>query len=205
MTMQYQVIKSEEIAYRHDFPLLCNARGYEDAVEVGVDLGVFARLFLDRFQGSWLLLIDPYLPYAEIPHDRSLDAATALQALSPHHGRFRFIRDRSPEVIASVLTFIQKPEFVYIDGSHDEFDVYQDIKAWWDIVPNHGMVAGHDYDEQHPGVMASVNRFAEERGLVVRLTMGDKIASWYCYRYEPEFLHQRLYVEGTLHNPHYRP
>jgi hypothetical protein len=193
--MAYRIIRSEEIAYRHDFALLCNARGYRDAVEVGVDLGVFARSFLDRFEGSWLLLVDPY--------DRSLDAQTAIQALAPHHGRFRFIRDRSPEAIDAVLKLIRSPGFVYIDGSHDEFDVWEDIKAWYGVLSDDGMIAGHDFDDDHPGVVSAVTRFAEERGLVVRLTHEESSPrSWYCYKREPAELYQRLYLESKISNFH---
>ena len=35
--MSFAVEPSPEISTRHDFPLLCNARGYKDAVEIGTD------------------------------------------------------------------------------------------------------------------------------------------------------------------------
>lgn len=204
--MPFAIIKSEEVACREDFALLANARGYIDAVEVGVDMGVFAKAFLDRFKGNWLLLVDPYKPLADRPYDRILDAQTALQALAPHHGRFRFIRDRSPEVIGFVLTIVKPPGFVYIDGSHEEFDVYEDIKAWYGAVSDDGMIAGHDFDDDHPGVVASVKRFAEEKGLVVRLTHEESSPrSWYCYKREPIDLHKRLYTEAKIPNPYRLP
>lgn len=201
--MPFLIEPSVEIAYRHDFALLCNARGYVDAAEVGVDQGVFARAFLDRWEGSAMMLVDPYAPYSECPYDRTIDAMVAVQALAKHHGRFRFIREASPEAIQSVLHFIQPPGFVYLDGSHDEADVTRDLKAWWGILPPDGMMAGHDFDAEHPGVMAAVESFARERELVVRLTH-EKTSppSWMIYRSEPATLFQRLFTEGEVNNPH---
>lgn len=199
----FSIEPSTEIAYRHDFALLCNARGYVDAVEVGVDQGVFARAFLDRWEGYWLMLVDPFYAYGEMPYDRTIDAMVAVQALAKHHGRFRFIREQSPEAIQSVLRFIKAPEFVYIDGSHEIDHVMRDILAWWDVIPGHGMLAGHDFDAEHPGVMAAVEGFARARGLIVRLTHEvTSPKSWYVYRTQPKTLFQRLFTEGEIANPH---
>ena len=199
--MSFVVEPSPEISTRHDFSLLCNARGYKDAVEIGTDQGVFARQFLDRFNGHWLFCVDPYRPHPEFPYDRTIDAMVAVQALAPHLGRFRFVRMKSVEAVPVVRTFIT-PEFVYIDGSHVEADVAADLAAWWDVLPPYGMLAGHDYDAAHPGVVAAVNRFAQERDLCVRLTHEtDFPPSWYAYRTEPETLMIRLFRSGSEPNP----
>jgi hypothetical protein len=201
--MPYAVMQSEEISHRGDFCLLANARGYLDAVEVGVDIGVFARTFLDRFKGHWLLLVDPYCQTTERPYDRILDAYTAVQGLSHHHGRFRFIRDRSPEAIPAVLSLIKPPGFVYIDGSHEESDVAEDLREWWKIIPDDGMIAGHDFDDAHPGVMSAVKGFAEKRDIVVRLTHEtESPPSYYFYKNEPKTLHRRLYIECDIPTPY---
>jgi hypothetical protein len=203
--MPFAIIPSEEIAYRHDFPLLCNARGYQDAVEVGVDYGVFAADFLRRFEGHWLFLVDPYERCPEFDTDRTLDAMVAAQALMPYHGRFRFIRKPSPEAIPFVCGLIS-PSFVYIDGSHAEPDVYADIRSWWGVIPETGAIAGHDFDPLHPGVCAAVERFAREEDVVVRITSreaGDFPPSWYIYRTEPETLHVRFFDSRDIPNPHH--
>lgn len=199
--MSFAVEPSPEISTRHDFALLCNARGYKDAVEIGTDQGVFARQFLDRFNGHWLLCVDPYRPHHEFPYDRTIDAMVAVQALAPHLGRFRFVRMKSIEAVPVVRSFVS-PEFVYIDGSHEEDDVTADLTAWWDVLPPHGMIAGHDYDPAHPGVVAAVDRFARERDCVVRLTQEtDFPPSWYIYRTEPETLMIRLFRSTAEPNP----
>jgi hypothetical protein len=200
--MAFSIEPSVEIAHRGDFSLLANARGYVDAVEVGVDLGVFACEFLSRFKGHWLYLIDPYEPYADMPYDRTVDAYVAALALQPFHGRYRFIRAASPDAIPIVQRFI-KPEFVYIDGDHREESVARDLAAWWEILPSHGMLAGHDHDELHPGVTSAVEKFARERDVVVRVTSERGCPpSWYIYRSEPSHLIKLYFDSGEVANPH---
>jgi hypothetical protein len=194
---------STEIATRYDFPLLANARGYLDAVEVGTDQCVFARDFLSRFRGNWLICVDPYAPHEEFPYDRIGDMIVAANALAPYHGRFRIVRGRSPEAVPWVCTFVA-PAFVYIDGAHDEASVTADLEAWWDVIPDGGMLAGHDWDEAHPGVTGAVERFARERELVVRLTQEPAFPpSWYVYKGgEPAVLYHRFFRDGESPNPH---
>lgn len=202
--MAFEIIPSEEVSHRCDLSLLCNARGYKDVVEIGVDQGVFARDFLSRFAGNWVYLIDPYDSATEFPFDREGDLMAAVLALAPYHGRYRIVRGRSPQVIPFIKGLIT-PEFVYIDGAHDEASVRADLEAWWDVLPEHGCLAGHDHDPLHPGVVASVERFARERQLVVRLTH-ETIAppSFYIYKREPETLLRRLFLSDEIPNPRYR-
>ncbi len=198
--MGFAVIPSEEISHRVDFALLANARGYLDAVEVGVDTGIHARDFLARFNGNWLIGVDPYAPFAEFPYDRTGDLMSATLALMPFLGRFRIVRGRSPDCIPWVRSVVS-PDFVYIDGSHEERDVFADLEGWWGAIPPHGMIAGHDYDGTHPGVCSAVDRFARDRGLVVRLTHEPVTPSWYMYKTEPETLKINLFRHDELPNP----
>jgi hypothetical protein len=198
--MGFDIIPSVEISHRCDFAILADARGYVDAVEIGTDLGIWAREFLSRWHGHWLYLVDDYGPHEAVPLPREVDRMTAQIALAPFHGRYRFIDGRSPEVIPVVLTFI-RPSFVYVDGSHDEDDVYADLKAWWDVLPAGGMLAGHDFDPAYPSVMAAVERFAREEGVAVRLTAEPTGRSYYMYRVEPRTLVHRFFRSGEGPNP----
>lgn len=202
--MGFEVIPSDEIAHRYDFSLLANARGYRDAVEVGTDLGRFAADFLARFRGHWLVSVDPYEPFPEQPYDRLGDLLTAAVALAPFHGRHRFVRAPSPDCIPFVTSFTS-PQFVYIDGAHDHDSVTADLEGWW-AVPSVELLAGHDFDPEHPGVVRAVERFARARGLAVRLTHeADAPPSWYVYRREPERLAVNLFRAADEPNPRARP
>jgi len=73
-------------------------------------------------------------------------------------------------------------QFVYIDGCHLYESVKKDLEAWWLLVEDGGILAGHDYDKTHPGVIRAVDEFAVKHGLTVYLTTRDHPASWYTYK-----------------------
>jgi hypothetical protein len=51
-------------------------------------------------------------------------------------------------------------DMVYLDGSHDHDSVRQDLQAWWPKLKDGGIIAGHDYSEQHfPGLVQAVDDF----------------------------------------------
>lgn len=199
----FTVIPSEEIAYRSDFSLLCNARGIRQAVEVGTDRGIFARDFLRRWDGDELFLVDDYEEYAELPYDRSGDLMVAALALQPFHGRYRFIMAHSLKAAGDldVMPWFN-PGFVYIDAAHHYEAVRADLAAWWERLGTHGILAGHDFDDTHPGVVRAVREFAEERDLCVRLT-DEPLASWYVYKTEPQHLMRRFFDNATVPNTRY--
>jgi hypothetical protein len=66
-----------------------------------------------------------------------------------------------------------KPDLVYIDASHEEEDVYADLKLSFPMVEK-GIVFGHDYD-WCAGVKGAVDRFAHENNL----TLESKAAFWF--------------------------
>lgn len=48
-------------------------------------------------------------------------------------------------------------DFVYLDAGHDYADVHKDIDAWRLKVKSGGILAGHDYTVEFPGVIQAVN------------------------------------------------
>jgi hypothetical protein len=58
-----------------------------------------------------------------------------------------------------------RAELIYIDGSHEEEDVYGDLSDYWDLLSPSGVLFGDDY--AWTGVKLAVDRFADERQLVV--------------------------------------
>lgn len=78
-----------------------------------------------------------------------------------------------------------KPDIVLIDGSHDEEDVLQDLRAWWKCARPGGIIMGDDWCTSWPGVITAVNRFCAEKGIDVT-AVG---VSWMLERRPPpEFL-----------------
>jgi hypothetical protein len=54
-------------------------------------------------------------------------------------------------------------ELIYLDASHEEDDVYQDVVGYWNILKPGGIMFGDDWNSY--GVRPAVERFARERGL----------------------------------------
>lgn len=63
-----------------------------------------------------------------------------------------------------------RADLVYIDGSHEENDVYADLTYYWQICRPGGVVFGDDLDWS--GVRAAVTTFARENGLEPRVRDG---------------------------------
>jgi predicted O-methyltransferase YrrM len=58
-------------------------------------------------------------------------------------------------------------DLVFLDASHDEPAIAADIAAWWPTLRPGGILAGHDYRDDHPGVVAAVDRAATQHGLTL--------------------------------------
>lgn len=185
-----RVERSSEIWHRGDFALLCEWRRLYRVVEVGVDRGEFAQCFLSR---SWncelYLAVDAYEIYPEMPWPRDGDFQMACKKLEPYRAA-KIVRGASVEVAASIAAiteskfYSEKFGFVYLDGAHDKPSVAMDIEAWWPLVADNGILAGHDWEMKsgdHPGVKEAVLEFAESHDLIVYLTHDDP-KSWYVYK-----------------------
>lgn len=163
---------------RIDFAALCNYRGIIRAVEVGTDRGIFARDYLQKWHGELLVCIDPWQPYPHMPHDRLGDLLIASAVLAPFADRVRLMRCTSGEAARYLGQW--EPGFVYIDGDHGHEAVADDMRLWWDLLPDGGILAGHDYTTEAPGVIRAVDEFACARSLAVQLTDDyNSPASWW--------------------------
>ncbi len=57
------------------------------------------------------------------------------------------------------------PDMIYVDASHDEESVYQDLSDWFPLVRERGVMCGDDWDIQE--VRTAVSRFATENNLMI--------------------------------------
>lgn len=48
-------------------------------------------------------------------------------------------------------------DFIFIDAAHDYVSVKKDILAWLPKLKKDGVIAGHDYTDDHPGVIKAVD------------------------------------------------
>lgn len=182
------ILPSPEIWHRNDFADLCNWRKLWTAIEVGVDRGEFSQAFLNYWRGHNFIGIDNYEPHADMPWNRDGDFQVACLRYERHAQRAKLIKAHSVQFAKQLEAsrpqfFGGKPtQFVYIDGAHDYESVAADLAAWWPVVSPDGILAGHDYDDDHPGVMRAVQEFADRENVTVYLTTHDSPPSWYAYK-----------------------
>jgi SAM-dependent methyltransferase len=70
--------------------------------------------------------------------------------------------------LAAAATFQPSSvDLVFLDASHDEAAITADIAAWWPTLRPGGILAGHDYRDDHPGVVAAVDHAATQHGLTL--------------------------------------
>ena len=58
-------------------------------------------------------------------------------------------------------------DLIFIDASHDEEDVYADLRAYWKLLQGGGVMCGDDWHPGWQGVVNSVKRFAQENGIEI--------------------------------------
>ncbi len=179
-----EIKKSELVGNRADLARLADVKHLITAVEVGTDRGIFAREFLQRWHGEMLFCVDTWEAYSEMPWDRQGDLLLASAVLAPFADRVRIIRGHSGTVVkyfGHVAGFPKSIDLVYIDAAHDYESALADIRAWWPIVREGGILAGDDFDEEHAGVKQAVMQFAEENELArIDLTTDyNRGDSWY--------------------------
>ncbi len=155
-------------------------------IEVGSWKGASAATMADAMASENLpgkiLCIDTWLGALEFWADQS-DPERFL-ALERQHGYpsvyYRFLanvchRGHSRRIVpfpihssAAALWLMRtdlRADMIYIDGSHEEEDVYQDLLDYHPLLRPGGKIFGDDWDWS--GVRAAVERFAQEERLTV--------------------------------------
>lgn len=64
-----------------------------------------------------------------------------------------------PSHVAAGFFPFNSIDLVFLDASHDEESLTNDLKVWYPLVKPGGTIAGHDYVGGWPGVVAAVNNF----------------------------------------------
>lgn len=162
-------------------------------VEVGSFLGASARHFAaalnrERIDGV-VICVDTWLgeqvlwnnaewrPHLRIAHGRP-EYYQAFMANAVASGLWPYLCPLpmpSPNAARYLASRGVTADLVYIDGSHDQGDVYHDLALYWSLVLRPGgVMLVDDYDLSYPGVMNDVDRFVSERSLT-RHTDGLKV------------------------------
>lgn len=103
----------------------------------------------------------------EFAHPRTFIAFLRQVGIAGHHDRVVPHRGFSTVVAASWRA--DRPiGLLYVDGSHLERDVVDDLRAWSRHLAPGAVIACDDYDTpRNPGVKIAVDRFAAETGRTI--------------------------------------
>jgi predicted O-methyltransferase YrrM len=130
--------------------------------EIGVWLGETSYFFSQFFPEAHLYLIDPWKPskqYLENGHGPSLIqqeydwARQNVYRLFQNNSQVSILQKTSHEALNLVPNHL---DLAFIDGDHSYEAVKHDIQNWKKKVRPGGILAGHDYHSDFPGVVLAV-------------------------------------------------
>lgn len=141
------------ITTRQDFGILLNNMGLlGDGVEVGTQVGIFAEMILEKWNGAQLYCVDPWRHLEDYDdlinktdEDRNCDMQLTDMRLKRFDTRYSLVQQRSLDAVRFFGD--NSLDFVYIDGNHWRPHVDRDLQAWWEKVKPGGILAGHDYSD----------------------------------------------------------
>ncbi len=148
------------------------------AVELGVAEGCFSAELLAHRNIRHLYSIDAWA--GDRRHDNR-EYVRATKSLSRFGGRSTVMRMRFAKALQAFSD--GGLHLVYVDGyAHTGEDDGRIIRDWWPKVAQGGVLAGHDYCQKWPRVVAEVDRFAADNRLDVTVIPADAASgypSWY--------------------------
>ena len=133
--------------------------------EIGVDKGKNAFEIYHYLLPKMLYLIDPYNNFIDIDSGEIIGEAQYLMAKErlKNCPDIEFIKDISSNAVKRFKD--NELDFVYIDASHSFNDIWRDINLWYPKVKIGGILAGHDYCDEHWQIQKAVNLFCQQHRL----------------------------------------
>jgi len=152
---------------RTDLYDVMNSLGcFKIGAEIGVMRGVNALAMLQRIEGSFLNLIDPWTLYGNWKDQEKIDRryTTTLRRMGQYSERVNIIKKTSMEAVGDFKD--ESLDFVYIDGFHEFDAVMSDLIFWVPKVRPGGIIAGHDYyNFWRAGVVTAVDAYVKGHGI----------------------------------------
>ena len=145
--------------------------------EVGVWTGDLSEVILAYLKPKELYLLDAWAAYPDYIKElksRNFNGEYLKQEIwddmyygvcdrFKNNNNVKIIRSMSGEDIRGVKD--KELDWAYLDASHAEQYVYNDLFAWWPKIKDGGILCGHDF--LFPGVPLALDQFSREMGLVV--------------------------------------
>ena len=151
--------------------------------ELGVCLGDFSACLLEQIDPEQLFLVDVW-QHIDLGYKDKLMAHDGIQLKRYRSVVRRFGLDPRVKIIRDLSVAIQELlppnylDWIYIDGDHSYHGCRGDLAAAAKVVKPDGVIMGHDYDTDHPGVIQAVTEFTAQRDYHLVLLTDEKCASY---------------------------
>lgn len=140
-------------------------KGSLRVIEIGCAAGHNASDILTKLDVLEFYAVDPYecasADYHDYPDSRLIwmrkQAETRLQK---YQTKVNWIKQLSTEAVDN---FSGEFDFVYVDGDHSYEAVLQDLRKYYGLVVQGGVIAGHDIDQ--PEVLRAFFEFISENNI----------------------------------------
>ncbi len=134
--------------------------------EVGCYAGESTKLFLESNKITKLYAIDIWddkignLGKINPNHDFTIVERTFDENMS------KFNIEKLKMSLQEAIDFLPLLDFIYIDANHDYEFVKDDIINALKKMKTNGIISGHDYNNESPGVVKAVNEFFDKPDIV---------------------------------------
>jgi len=152
--------------------------------EIGVFEGSFSKIINEFLTPINLHLIDIFegtvcsgdkdgnnLKWANLDHELNV-----LKNYFKHQKSVELHKGKSADVLKKFSN--DYFDIIYIDGDHSYEGVMIDLKLAREKVKNGGLISGHDYTLEMPGVIRAVNDFVDDYNLKIDFITLDKFPSF---------------------------
>lgn len=133
---------------------------YRRGVEIGVKEGRFISYILNTNKNLQMIAVDPW--EAQPNSNENYSEWDFDSIFKQYRNRIKPFKQRVLEMRmysgkASKLIDDESVDFVFIDAQHDYDSVKHDIDCWFPKIRRGGLICGHDYEPNFPGVVKAVN------------------------------------------------
>jgi cephalosporin hydroxylase len=146
-------------------------------VEIGSRIGGSAKIILDHaHQTINLYCIDEEWKHLNgehiVEHSSMIELVSLFPEILDHNSTYSYtkvilhnysnvtlIPASSPD---DLQNWDRMVDFVFEDSSHENPQLHNNLRFWWDKLNYNGVMAGHDYNQCFPDVIFEANLLAEQ-------------------------------------------